>query len=383
MTLTVQTNAARRSRGSGRRRPAGRRRDGAPPSLAVPEPRGRLQDLPAALPLPHHRPAARAQEPRRGPRHAGALGAGAPLRPPGRRSAPSRPRRSSWSRPGPSCARSPASPSCSRSPRTTARRPTPSAPESVEAWLLSAGQAGREVLHARGPDPHPAARPRGTGRGHPARRAAAARLRRPAGRRPERRAAGGRLQDRRGAARGVRGQGPVPDEVLRAGALAHPRRRGRPAQAALPQGRRRADLRPRRGRAGPLRAHPRRHLGGHRAGGGHRRLPARTRPGSATGATTRPSAPPGAALPRRSRSRPPRRPAGRRCRSSRSTDRRSAGRAGRARSRRGATGGSQQVRQARPRRRPTRASRSVRPGAGSTDCTAGRRAPPRRRPGRR
>ena len=43
-------------------------------------------------------------------------------------------------RPGPSCARSRASPSCSRSPRTTARRPTPSAPESVEAWLLSAGK---------------------------------------------------------------------------------------------------------------------------------------------------------------------------------------------------------------------------------------------------
>ena len=29
-----------------------------------------------------------------------------------------------------------------------------SAPESVEAWLASAGDAGREVLHARGPDPH-------------------------------------------------------------------------------------------------------------------------------------------------------------------------------------------------------------------------------------
>ena len=91
-------------------------------------------------------------------------------------------------------------------------------------------QAGGEVLHARGPDPHPAARPRGTGRGHPARRPAAARLRRPAGRRPERRAAGRRLQDRRGAARGVRGQGPVPDEVLRAGPLAHPRRRRRAAK---------------------------------------------------------------------------------------------------------------------------------------------------------
>ena len=55
-------------------------------------------------------------------------------------SAPSRRPRSCWSRPGRSCARSRASPSCSPSPRTTARRPRPSAPESVEAWLLSAGK---------------------------------------------------------------------------------------------------------------------------------------------------------------------------------------------------------------------------------------------------
>ena len=50
----------------------------------------------------------------------------------------------------------------------------------------------------------------------------AARLRRPARRRADRRAEGRRLQDRRDTAGGVRGQGPVPDEVLRAGAVAHP-----------------------------------------------------------------------------------------------------------------------------------------------------------------
>ena len=108
-----------------------------------------------------------------------------------------RPRRSCSSRPGPSSARSRASPSCSPSRRTTARRPRPSAPESVEAWLLSAGKLVEKYFTLEDPTPHPAARPRGTRRGHAARRAAAARLRRPARRRPERRAAGRRLQDRR------------------------------------------------------------------------------------------------------------------------------------------------------------------------------------------
>ena len=41
---------------------------------------------------------------------------------------------------------------------------------------------------------------------------------------PDRRPAGGRLQDRRRPARGVRGAGPVPAQVLRAGAVAHPGR---------------------------------------------------------------------------------------------------------------------------------------------------------------
>src|SRR6516165_7531408 len=41
----------------------------------------RLSHLPAAVPVPGDRPAARAAEPGRGPRHAGARGAGAALRP--------------------------------------------------------------------------------------------------------------------------------------------------------------------------------------------------------------------------------------------------------------------------------------------------------------
>ena len=70
------------------------------------------------------------------------------------------------------------------------------------------------------------------------------------------------------------------------------------------------DLRPRRGRAAPLRAHPAGDLGGDRAGRGHRRLPAEQVAGCAAGATTRRSARRSAALPRRSRPMPPRRPAG-------------------------------------------------------------------------
>ena len=91
MTAMVQTDAtAAAARG---RAEAGERRRAAP-SVAVAQPRGRLQDLPAALPLPHDRPAARAQEPRRGARHAGARRAGAAVRPARPPSAPSRPPRS-------------------------------------------------------------------------------------------------------------------------------------------------------------------------------------------------------------------------------------------------------------------------------------------------
>ena len=53
-----------------------------------PEPGRRLHDLPAALPLPHHRPAARAVLARRRARHRGAQGARGPLRPARRRAHP-------------------------------------------------------------------------------------------------------------------------------------------------------------------------------------------------------------------------------------------------------------------------------------------------------
>ena len=70
------------------------------------------------------------------------------------------------------------------------------------------------------------------------RRTADPRLHRPARRGARRRPAGGRLQDRRRAPRGVRGAGAVPAEVLRAGAVAHPRGGPPGAAPALPQGRR-------------------------------------------------------------------------------------------------------------------------------------------------
>ena len=160
-----------------------------------------------------------------------------------------RPPRSCSSRRGPSCARSRASPSCSRPRRTTARRPTSTRRSRSQAWLASAGKLVETYFTLEDPtriQPHgreelvEVTLPDGLLlRGFVDRLDVA----------PERGAAGRRLQDRGGAARGVRGQGAVPDEVLRAGALAHPRRGRRPAEAALPQGRRRADLRPGRGGA--------------------------------------------------------------------------------------------------------------------------------------
>ena len=66
-------------------RPRLRRRRTPGRALAVAVAGGRLQDLPAAVPLPHHRQAARAALRRPGPRHPGARGAGAAVRPAGRR----------------------------------------------------------------------------------------------------------------------------------------------------------------------------------------------------------------------------------------------------------------------------------------------------------
>ena len=51
-----------------------------------------------------------------------------------------------------------ASPSSSRSPRSDGAETDVNAPESVEAWLASAGKLVEKLLHPRGPDPHPARR---------------------------------------------------------------------------------------------------------------------------------------------------------------------------------------------------------------------------------
>ena len=100
----------------------------------------------------------------------------------------------------------------------------------------------------------------------------------------------------------VRGQGAVPDEVLRARRLAHPRGGAGDAAADLPRQRRAAPLRPRRARPAGHRAQGRGDLGA-RSGTrrGDRRLAAQSDRGCATGAPTRRSALPSVALPHRCR----------------------------------------------------------------------------------
>ena len=82
---------------------------------ALPEPGRRLHDLPAALPLPHHRPAPRAVLPRRRARHAWSTRCSrtsSTCRPP---TAPPSRRATCWCPPGSRCSRpSPSSPRCSR-----------------------------------------------------------------------------------------------------------------------------------------------------------------------------------------------------------------------------------------------------------------------------
>ena len=68
-------------RGLAGRAPVHPGRRGRRPRRALPEPGLRLHDLPAALPLPHHRPAPRGAVGRRAARHARAQGARGPLRP--------------------------------------------------------------------------------------------------------------------------------------------------------------------------------------------------------------------------------------------------------------------------------------------------------------
>ena len=107
------------------------------------------------------------------------------------------------------------------------------------AWT-SAPRTARRLLRGGGPAPARAGRAGDAGRGGCVDDGAAASAATSTGSTspPTGDAAGGRLQDRRRAAGGVRGAGAVPAEVLRAGAVAHPRRGAAAAAADLPQGRR-------------------------------------------------------------------------------------------------------------------------------------------------
>ena len=164
---------------------AGRRRRRA--RRAVAEPGLRLHDLPAALPLPHHRPAARAAVARR------ACAARWCTRCSRTSSTCRRAERTPDQAPRPAGARlgGAARGRAGRSPRCSPTRvPT------IAAWLASCRAVARPLLHARGPAPARAGRARAVRRDAARLPAAAARLRRPARRRARRCDPGGRLQDR-------------------------------------------------------------------------------------------------------------------------------------------------------------------------------------------
>ena len=128
------------------------------------------------------------------------------------------------------------------------------------------GGPARSLLHARGPVPARAGRARAAGQHAAAVRAAVARHRRPHRRGARWAGAGRRLQDRPGAERGVRGQGAVPDEVLRTGAVAAARHDPGDAAARVPRRRGHADALPAGGtRPAGHRAQARRAVAGDRA----------------------------------------------------------------------------------------------------------------------
>ena len=162
--------------------------------LAVALARRRLQVLPAAVPLPHHRPAARNAVARRGARHDGARGARAAVRPAARRAHARRRRASCCPRPGSACVAD--EPAGRRTVRRRRRRRR--AGRMARVGRRAAGQ----LLRARGPDASRTGRARATGRGRH-RRAATARLRRPA-RRQRPAATSGSSTTRRGRPRARR-----------------------------------------------------------------------------------------------------------------------------------------------------------------------------------
>jgi hypothetical protein len=211
--------------------------------------RERLQAVPAAVPVPGDRPAARVPT-CPGPRHARARGAERCSLPPAE-SARRRPRGPS-ARLGNGCA-------ATRAP--AAARPGGARPESrpVRGSGLACGRraAARRLLRPRGSAPARTGGPGAARRGRAGVGVAAARVRRsgrPHG--PGRcHDPGGRLQDRQRAPADRRGAGAVPDEVLRAGA-AHPARRAAErAAAAVPDRPRGPALHPGRGPAA-RRPHP-------------------------------------------------------------------------------------------------------------------------------
>ena len=192
-----------------------------------------------------------------------------------------------WCPSGSACSTpSPSSPSCSHADGPRTRR-------DGRGW-----PGPRELLDAYfelEDPPARAGRARALRRDDPGVGPAAARLRRPARRRAERRACG-RLQDRQGAARGLRGQGDVPDAVLRPGAVAAARRVPRLLQLlylgsgeVLRYEPDEADLRATERKVEAIWAAIRRAT----ESGDWRPNPT----GCATGATTRPCAPPSAARP--------------------------------------------------------------------------------------
>ena len=239
-----------------------------------PEPGQRLHVVPAALPVPHHRPAARGAQHRRRPRLGGAQGARVPLRPAGASTAPtSRPTCCSARCGTSSWPRSRSSPRCS-----TARPTTTPRSADLETWLDQCRSLLGQLLHPRGPAAAGAGRARGPRRAPARVRAHHPRLHRPRRRGTHRRAAHRRLQDRPVAERVLRGQGAVPDEVLRPGRLAHPRRDPADAPAGLPRQRRDAALRARRARPARHRAQGRGAVEGHPARQRDRRVAAQQVP---------------------------------------------------------------------------------------------------------
>ena len=196
-----------------------------------------LQDLPAAVPVPHAStgcPSARPRDQARG--HAGARGAGAAVRPAGRPTA-RRSRGRAWSAAVGGCSAE-AEPELAAACSPTAdagRAGWTSAPPrcspATSRWRtrrrLEPGPEREQLCSTRSATTTCCSAATSTGSTSPRPATCGWSTTRPAA-----------------PAGGVRGAGAVPAEVLRAGAVAHPRRGAAGAAAALPQGRRDPELQP-------------------------------------------------------------------------------------------------------------------------------------------